>query len=367
MASEAWKKAANAEVRRLAASGVEFDSDDLLATVGHPDPLHAANSSNSAIGSIFSQASKAGTIKMVGTKTSKQPHRKKGLVRVWKGCMITNNRLSASRLKTFMNCQLQAKFKYVDKLPDDRQNAAATYGSCVHHALESFNNTNDLDGAIAEFLDVWDNPDKVGSVPTEWPRGSSYGGYRSRGIEMLKAYHEQQQWQSREILATEHPFLVPLGEFELTGFVDLLEIRQGKTGDPELRIVDFKSSKKKPSSNNLAYDVQFTAYAYASEQAEFWLGNGPDFPPMENGDVLWDKYKDVERHPIWYHLETQQELECGVRGDLDYMRLYRCATEIAKAVEFDVFVPDISGDSCHFCPFKEPCGLPIPKESYNAN
>ena len=71
----------------LARSGHAFTADDLVAKVGHPDLDHEANGRNSVIGSLFRQAHRAGLIEPTGdTRQSTQPHRKGGLVRVWRGC-----------------------------------------------------------------------------------------------------------------------------------------------------------------------------------------------------------------------------------------------------------------------------------------
>jgi CRISPR/Cas system-associated exonuclease Cas4 (RecB family) len=43
------------------------------------------------------------------------------------------------------------------------------------------------------------------------------------------------------------------------------------------------------------------------------------------------------------------------------MRLYRVCQEIEKAVERDVFVPSISGESCTYCDYADgPCPVTIP-------
>lgn len=80
-----WADCADAALIILAGSGREFDSDDLIAAVGHPDPSHGANGGNSAIGSAFQRASRRGVIVAVGVRKSTQPHRKGGMVRIWHG------------------------------------------------------------------------------------------------------------------------------------------------------------------------------------------------------------------------------------------------------------------------------------------
>lgn len=268
---------------------------------------------------------------------------------------------SASQLSTWMTCPLQAKFQYVDRLPT-RQHASATFGSCIHAALEHYNQTRNVDKSIEIFKDLWKNPEKIGSVPDMWAKGTSFGSFMERGPQMLLEYHEKCKWESRTVLQTEHKFMVPFGEHHLRGFVDLLEIRKSARGVPTLRIVDYKTSKKQPFRTDLLLNIQFSVYVFASLQPEFWLGNGPDYPKLPDGDRLWEEMQDVPRRAVWYHLMTHKEIDAGPRDDTDFMRLYRVASEVSRAHEAKVFVPKISEGTCGWCSFTEPCGIPLTAE-----
>lgn len=147
--------------------------------------------------------------------------------------------MSASRLGTWMTCPLQAKFRYEDHEPRE-VNAKAAFGVAIHSALQLYNTTGDPDRAEKHFLDLWDNPEKMDNVPQYWPRNTSFGGLRKRGQEIIRDVHQRTAWDTRTVLGTEHPFLVPFGEHELTGFVDLLEIRRSGKGKDIIRVVDYK-------------------------------------------------------------------------------------------------------------------------------
>lgn len=258
-----------------------------------------------------------------------------------------------------------ARFHYVDRLPT-RKTSRMTFGICVHAALEGYNEDGNLEKAIALFEDLWDNPEKVDATPEIWPKGSpSHGGFRSKGIEMLKTYDEKQGWENREVLAQEHRFLVPIGDHEVTGVVDLLEVKKSGRGKSVLRIVDYKTGSKQPYATDLRLNTQFTIYDYASRQPEFWLGNpkaedGEKFQPIApNAQELFERFKSVSRRGIWFQLLSCKEIDAGPRDEADFMRLYRAITEISRAMEHNVYVPCISGDSCFFCDYTEPCGVPI--------
>ena len=267
-------------------------------------------------------------------------------------------RLSASRMQTWMTCPLQAKFQYIDHLPRS-QSAAATFGSCVHKGLEVLCLTGKVDNAIAVFKDRWTNPERYNIAPETWPKGTTFGSYMGKGIAAIQAYHDKNKWMKHTLIASEHGFVVPFGDFELTGYVDMLDFAKDKSGRETVRITDFKTNARAPWVGALRLNIQFSIYDYASRQPEFWTGSGPDFPGIPNGEWLYETSKDMPRHNSWYGVMQGKEWDAGERDENDYLRLYRVAKEIEKAIEHDVFVPNISGDSCRFCPFIDPCKLPF--------
>lgn len=271
-------------------------------------------------------------------------------------------RFSATRLSTWMSCSLQAKFKYVDGLPG-RQNAKAAFGKIIHHCLEQYeSNGHDLEAVLDEFRDLWQNPEKADAAIDYYPRFTTFAGLRDKGLDILRAYHDKNRWGAGQVLALEHPFLVPFGDHELTGFVDKLELAKSGNGKDVLRVVDYKTNARKPSMAELAINIQFTCYIYASLHWSFWEGveGDPKFPGIPNGAWYFETLKDVPRRGIWHGLWTGSEHDVGARGDEDFERLHRVLDEIAKATDRDVYVPNISGDSCGLCDYVEPCGLAIP-------
>lgn len=275
-------------------------------------------------------------------------------------------KFSASQISTWMGCPLQAKYTYIDKRKgEDRQNAAASFGTCIHDALEQYNGDGDMTRAIARFLHTWENPAVLGCEPDVWPKRMTYGGLRETGVQILTEYHETCSWSKREVIGAEHKFCVPFGDHLLSGIVDVIEATSKR-----LKIVDYKSAGSRPNYDQLYLNIQFTIYYYASLQPEFWMGYGDKsyYKGFPNGEELYERFMDVERVAIWYHLRTNKEINCGKRDELDFMRLYRCCEEIQKAVERDVYVPSISGDSCIWCPHTDVCKAFIPRieEEQNA-
>ena len=267
--------------------------------------------------------------------------------------------VNQSMLKTWMTCPLQAKFQYEDQLPR-LQNAKASFGTCIHHALEDYNKTGNVGAAISLFKDTWAHPEKLGVEPDYWPKFTNYAQLREKGVEILKEYDEQQKWDGRTVIATEHKFCVPFGDHEISGIVDLIELK--KSGNKRvLRLVDYKTNSAKPSFATLRFDIQFTAYVYASLQPEFWIGvPGTKYPGISDGADWFERTKKMNRKAIWHHLWKGQEIDCGDRDDGDYERLYRLVTQIALAKEANIYIPTISADSCLYCSYTDQCRYVLP-------
>jgi len=257
-------------------------------------------------------------------------------------------KLSASSMKTWMSCPLQAHFKETVSRPQ-KLNAKTSYGTCMHDALEYYNGTGDIQETLNRFSKTWEKPELLNAKPDTWPRGMTYAGLKKKGMETLEAYHKKNVWDKRDIIASEHKFCVPFGEHHLSGIVDLIEGRPlGKF--TELTIIDYKSAGKRPYGDDLQLDIQFTIYWYASLQPEFWMGNGEEkYPSLPDGEALYEEFVDSPRKVIWYHLMDNKELNAGPRDDDDFGRLYQCVEQIARAQEHEVYVPNISGSSCVWC------------------
>lgn len=261
-------------------------------------------------------------------------------------------KLRQSTIKRFMACPAQVKFAEVEGLPEP-ENWKQFFGTAIHFCLEKLNlGVVTVEEAKALFLDLMVNPDKLACNPTVMPKMTTFGGLENKGLWILDNFEDKYHWEDRQLVASEHQFVVPFGRHELSGTIDLLELRFNHKGKQILRVCDYKTNTRKPSFMELQLNIQFTVYSYATTQPEFWEG----LP-----DGMFDDLTDTERRSIWIHLWTGIELDAGTRAMADFRRLYRVCNQIERAVEADIYVPDISGETCIFCPYIEPCcGIEIP-------
>jgi RecB family exonuclease len=267
-------------------------------------------------------------------------------------------RFSASRLKLWMGCPLAAHYRYDEGLPS-RPNGKTVFGTVMHGALELYNTTGDYDAMVAKFKADWLRPPVE---PEWWPRSTSYAKLRAKGLEILESVKDHYRFQDRVVLGAEVRFLVPFGDHELTGIVDLVETRKSGTGRELLTVVDYKTQAKAPTTAELVLDTQMTAYLWAVSQREFWTGvkGDPEFPGLENGEWLWETVgRDMPKRAVWFGLWNGKELDAGPRKDEDFGRLYRVCEQIERAVAADVYVQKI-GSNCEICDYVEPCSMEIP-------
>lgn len=118
----------------------------------------------------------------------------------------------------------------------------------------------------------------------------------------------------------------------------------------EQMVVTHNTSRKMPTYNYLRQDLQFSAYTYATTQAEFWTG-------VDNGAHYFEQAKGLEREAEWVQLTGPQRRHAGERTDQDFGRLAYACDAMASSVAMGIFVPTISGESCTFCDFRKHCGL----------
>lgn len=276
-----------------------------------------------------------------------------------------------SDLKRWMECPLKVKY-HLDGTPQ-LQSASATFGSIVHDCVhwmetqiealnaatlpaqptaEQYNAI--LAQTIHRFQEFWIQPTLLDPTyqPQYYVRGSSWKGFMERGPKVLTDWFGIASWDTGAPLGREHPFYVPIGDgHTLHGTVDKLEVAYvGAVNGHALKLVDYKTNKKTPTYDYLAEDIQFSAYAYATYQPEFWASIG--------GQEAYERFLSLPRWGEWVQLQGPKRMDAGLRTQRHFNRLVMACNAYAESVAMRIFVPTISGESCRYCEFREPCGLP---------
>lgn len=264
-----------------------------------------------------------------------------------------------SDLKTWQKCPLMYRWQNLEKLPR-LQSGSLTFGSIIHDVVLWLEQTGDVDGAVARFEKFWLQPELLDPEYQidYYVKGTNWKKFMDKGRDLIPRWWNIIQWETDHVLAREYEFDVPIGNGHvLHGTIDKLTVRwHAATEQFILLISDYKTNNKTPTYDYLAEDLQFSAYSYATLQPEFWIHMFPG--NAARGLALWEKFKDYPRHGEWVQLTNSKRMDAGIREERHYNRLIMAVNALADSVAMRIFVPNISGEACRYCEFRNQCGLP---------
>jgi len=253
---------------------------------------------------------------------------------------------SFSAISTFAEiCQLQYRFKYIDRLPQERVGAPLVFGSAVNAALVSID--EDLakgrppraDAAFEVLRSYLEKAFGNRAIPVVSTNGDTLEDLSAKGRKMIDFYVEN--LPTDEVpLEIPRRFTVPIldknGEALPRPLVGELD-RVVKTEDGRIGIVDWKTSSARWSGDRIAKDDQATAYLLAGE---FVLEQKPAFFRY---DLLLKTVKPaIERY---YVERTEREMR----------RFVKKVSELDKAIQSGAFLPNDRSFACPTCPFRNSC------------
>lgn len=173
------------------------------------------------------------------------------------------NQFSFSRVKTFHQCPLRYRLRYLKGLKEVFRSVESFLGSVVHDVLEWMyierekNDSPSLEAALQLLADRWAAgfTDEI----TVIRNGDSADGYLVTGREMLERFHRSTFCRDRsETVALEMRLNHRLSdEIVFTGFAD----RIGRTETGRLFVVDYKTSKKEGDLSEFSEGLQAPLYA----------------------------------------------------------------------------------------------------------
>lgn len=305
-----------------------------------------------------------------------------------------------SDLSSWSRCQMQ---KYYDdqakadpSAAQPRALSATVFGTVVHYALMRMETAmhedreDALDVGLQTFEYYWqpENLPKIAERITEWLPRETYGGLRERGRRTLKDHYDLLRKDPSWLLALEYQFAVPMtiaGRLHtFTGTVDRLAIRKQGT-KPYLALDDNKTGRQ---PLYLRYNMQGSAYSWASTVPEFWLGWDASgigeleaFPAetigaLETTFSSWGYSLHSGTHrelPLasrrfrWINLKENKFADGGWRNARDYARLFLAVDAYVRGCEAEVYAINTTGEICRYCPYRTTCGgVGLPHEEAGA-
>jgi RecB family exonuclease len=242
-------------------------------------------------------------------------------------------RLSATQLDTYADCPLRYAYRYGVGARDEGS-LYADLGSRVHDVLERF-----LDPAAGEPR----TSERLFEIADECWR-DDIARYRPQLEEARRDYLDMlaQWWEKEgglsglapEVLATEHPFSITVGDHTVEGRIDRVDRADDGTG---IRVVDYKTGKAIPHQDTMADDLQLATYHLAATRDPVLSALGP---PTQLRLLYLRRMEAREQEVRPDHAETTEA------------RIFATAERILT----EEFEPSAAAD-CDHCDFHRLCPL----------
>jgi len=245
-----------------------------------------------------------------------------------------SNQFSFSKVKTFNQCPLRYRYRYLKGLNEAFRSVESFLGSVVHDVLQwlyedrSRRQHPDQEACLEEFARRWQSSwtDDIAVVRT----GEDSDDAFRTGREMLSAFHRNVLGRDRsETLALEQRFSVRLSpEVVFTGFAD----RIGRTDNGTLFVVDYKTSKSEGNPSDFSEGLQAPLYAACAMEQRSEAGALAGYHYLRTGATRWQRIDTTRARSL-------------------FDRFLGLALEAATASDF----PARPGVLCAWCGFNHIC------------
>jgi CRISPR/Cas system-associated exonuclease Cas4 (RecB family) len=254
--------------------------------------------------------------------------------------------VSVSQIKTWLMCARRYELRYIRGVTPEFVPVNLAFGSAFHEALAGYYNEIKVSGAplrrdlvLDVFRAAWAKAAE-GDVPLQADEDDDPGVMIDKGISMLHAFYEQAG--TPDVESVEHGFTITLHDLDsgepleekLVGTMDLLIREEGR-----VVVVEHKTAARKYTADQLAYDIQPTAYQIAARESglgevalRFQIVTKTKVPAVQVVDI---------------HRDDQAEAD-----------FVRTACGVLKAIDSGVSYP-VRGWQCRGCPYESACNQPV--------
>ncbi|HKY31457.1 MAG TPA: PD-(D/E)XK nuclease family protein [Candidatus Polarisedimenticolia bacterium] len=243
---------------------------------------------------------------------------------------------SHSRIGTFESCPLQYRYRYIDRIPREREGIEAFVGKLVHEILQEI--YTDLPRArattpsdqSARFDALWG--ERWSSAVRIVREGMAAEDYRALGRRCVETYHKRHHpFEGGEVLGCETKVEFPLdagGRYRMLGYID--RVHRPEPG--VLEIHDYKTGAL-PRDGALRADRQLSLYEIAARE-------------------IWTDTREVRQ--VWHFLAHDRQFV--QRRTPDELQRARVGTIRAiQTIEATTRFPPRRSALCSWCDYKDIC------------
>lgn len=178
-----------------------------------------------------------------------------------------NAYLSYSRLSCFEQCPAAYRHRYIEKRKGDADMSALQLGKTVHAVCEVLvreHMESEQEGPLSaeRGLEI---------LKTAAPANELVGiGAYQEASDMVRSFVRMQgMLDGRDVLAIEKEFRIPVGRFEVLGFIDRIDLVSPDT----IEIIDYKTNRLLFSREEVDESLQMSLYEVAARRMWPWVRN----------------------------------------------------------------------------------------------
>ncbi len=244
---------------------------------------------------------------------------------------------SHSKLKTFEQCPIKYKFKYIDKIKTVDKSIETLLGFAVHAVLEYLHSEvkigriPSVEEIIMVYSSTWTDNYNENIVIVKDNLNDKY--YFNKGIEFLTTYYTQNHPFDDNTLEVEKRIRIKLGEnneYEIIGFIDRLVYNLKEN---RYEVHDYKTSSSMPRKEQIESDRQLSIYAIAIKE-------------------IFGSEKEVV--VVWHYLAHNQKIHLK-KENHELEKHKKEIIELIKKIESTNNFPPRVSALCHWCEYKSIC------------
>ncbi len=238
-----------------------------------------------------------------------------------------HNRISYSQISLFQKCPLSYRFRYIEKRPS-KPSPHLSFGTTIHRVLSRF--YNEYDGQFPNFSLLESLLDK-NWVSEGYTSLEEELQWKKNALIALRNFYKNTDLSKKLPLEFEEWFEIPFPDFTLVGKID----RVDRTNNGRLHVIDYKTSGKLQSYDQVKKDLQLAIYYFACRY----------------------KYKEDPEKVSLYFL-TQDEIVSAELTEVEIQEAVNNILEtyqhISRAIDENSFNANVS-KLCNYCDYLEFC------------
>lgn len=253
---------------------------------------------------------------------------------------------SYSALDTYKTCPRKYKYQEIDKIKTPKK-LEQVFGTIIHSALKFMFERNPLYPTVDEIINFYSKAWGEAALKIFWVSESEKEKkekiYFEEGLKMLKNFYKKNSPWNFNPVELESRFIVEIEDEEKGGRHTLGGVMDRLDKDPSsdvYEIIDYKTSKRMPSEDSLADNLQLGLYAMAVKKH-------------------WPRLNDEQIKLSLYFLKHNEKISATASAEnLDRVkrRILTTIKEIEKRTETGEF-PPTPGPLCDYCGYRNICPM----------